>query len=138
MPFVARSPCIRSVLLMALYGSMSGIRGSMKSPQTVSPQSNDNPYLLWQRNVKDELKALSNEEIKERLRTNSKPFAVMMQQIHSDFNFGTLVRNANNFGAREVFYYGERKRWNKSPARGTYIYTPVKHLKTIDEIQQLK
>ena len=97
-----------------------------------------NPYLLWTRNVKDELKSLSTEAIKDKLQTEAFPFAVMMCQTHSDFNFGTLVRTANNFGAKEVFYYGEQKRWNKSGAQGTYKYTPVQYLKTTEEIRELK
>jgi tRNA G18 (ribose-2'-O)-methylase SpoU len=48
-----------------------------------------------------------------------------MMQIQGDFNFGTVVRNANAFGAREAFYYGPRKKWDRRSAVGTYHYTKV-------------
>jgi tRNA G18 (ribose-2'-O)-methylase SpoU len=106
--------------------------------QKMNSTDDSNPYLLWMRNVKDEYKSLPTEEIRSILQKKALPFAVCMSQIKSDFNFGTLVRNANNFGAREVYYYGQHRRWNKRGALGTYCYTDVKYLPTVEELAPLK
>jgi len=93
---------------------------------------------LWTRNVHDHLKPLSNQEIKARLKEQSLPFAVLMTQLEHDFNIGSVIRSANGFGAREVFYYGNSKKYDKRGALCCYTYLDVKHLKTVDEIKRLK
>lgn len=89
-------------------------------------------------NVLDEYKELSLEEIKEKVKNNSLPFAPLMMQIKGDFNFSTLVRNANAFGAREVFYYGPRRKWDRRGAVGTYAYTDVHWLQSLEDIKELR
>jgi len=92
---------------------------------------------LLSRNVKDEYKSLSNEEIKNRLKETSLPFSVMMFQLTGDFNFANVVRTANGFNAREVFYFGRRK-YDKRGAVGTYHYTDVNYLSCFSEFLELK
>lgn len=89
-------------------------------------------------NVLDRFKGFSIEEVKNTLYEESLPYAVCMMQIKGDFNFSTLVRNANAFKAREVFYYGPRRRWDKRGAVGTYHYTPANWLQTLEEIKGLR
>lgn len=83
------------------------------------------------RNVIDEFKNLPTEEIKKILDERAQPFAVLMQQFQGDFNISTLVRNANIFGAQNVYYIG-KKRWDRRGAVGTQNYTRVKYLKEKD------
>ena len=99
-------------------------------------EKKNNPF-PWTRNVLDKYKELSNEEIKVDLKKNSLPFAVMMQHIDGDFNIGTVIRGANSFGAREIFYFGKKK-YDKRAACGVYNYSDVKYLVSIEEIISLK
>ena len=89
-------------------------------------------------NVVDRFKGLPVEKIKAQLKKESLPYAACMMQIKGDFNFATMVRNANAFKAREVFYYGPRKRWDRRGAVGTYHYTHVEWLQTLEAIEQLR
>ncbi len=99
--------------------------------------NNNERWTLWQRNVRDEFKNNTIEEIKEILEKSAFPGAVLMEHWNGDFNISTLVRNANAFNISKVFYIG-RKRWDKRGAVGTYHYTPVEHLITIDDLLKLK
>lgn len=91
----------------------------------------------WAKNVQDHLKPLSQNEICEKLKEQSLPFSVMMSHINGDFNIGSVIRSANGFGAKEVFYYGKRK-LDRRGALGCYHYTKVKYIESIDYISQLK
>lgn len=82
---------------------------------------------LWKRNVVDKYKDWPTESIKKDLQKNSKPFAVCMEHWQGDFNISTLIRNANAFGAREVFYLG-KKRFDRRGAVGAHHYIPFTHL----------
>ena len=95
------------------------------------------PFDLWSRNVRDEYKSLSNEEIKKQLQTTAFPFAVLMSQIEGDFNFSCVIRSANNFNASKVFYYGNRK-WDRRGSVGCFNYQDVIHLSTLGDIRDLK
>jgi tRNA G18 (ribose-2'-O)-methylase SpoU len=90
------------------------------------------------RNVIDEFKGVPTESIKEKLTERSLPFAVAMEHFSGDFNLGTVLRNANAFGAREVFYVGGRKKWDKRAACGVAHYTSFSHLIEINELIPLK
>lgn len=89
-------------------------------------------------NTLEKYKGFSVEQVRELIKPNLLPFAPLMMQVHGDFNFATVVRNANAFGAQECFYYGSKKRWDRRGAVGTYHYTDVHHLKTMDEILSLR
>ncbi len=91
----------------------------------------------WAFNVIDEYKPLSVEEIRQKVKDTSLPFAVCMQNIQGDFNISTVIRNANAFGAREVFYIGKKK-FDRRGAMGVYHYTPVIHLSSHEELITLK
>ena len=77
------------------------------------------------RNVTDEFKGLPTEEIRDAVRSRTLGFAVAMVNWTGDFNFSSLVRSANSFGAEKVYYVSEKSRWDKRGAQGTYNYTDV-------------
>jgi len=94
-------------------------------------------YIGWQANVTDILKGKTTDEIKEHLKQNSHPFAVCFEHWCGDFNLGTGIRNANAFGAQEVFYIGDKK-WDKRAAVGVYNYTEVQWIPTVEHLKKLK
>lgn len=89
------------------------------------------------RNVIDKYKGWMQDLIREDLKKKSFPFAVLCSQIAGDFNFSSVIRSANFFGASEVFYYG-RKKYDKRGTQGTHHYTHVQFLSTPEEIKALK
>lgn len=92
---------------------------------------------LDKRNIVDFYRGWKLEDIKLDLDRKSFPYAVLMEQWQGDFNIGTLIRNANAFAAREVFYIG-KKRWDRRGAVGTHNYTSVNHLNSFDSLKELK
>jgi len=91
----------------------------------------------WMFNVKPHLKDFSKDEIKDYCKTNSHPYAVMMAQVMGDFNFGSVIRSANAFGAQKVFYFG-KKRFDRRGTCGTHLYIDVEYLTTKEDIFNLK
>jgi len=89
-------------------------------------------------NVVDQYKGMTTEEIKNEIQKLTLPFAPIMMQIHGDFNFSTLIRNGNAFGAQEIFYYGPRKKFDKRGAIGSYHYSDVIYLSSINQIIDLR
>jgi tRNA G18 (ribose-2'-O)-methylase SpoU len=85
-------------------------------------------WSLWTRNVVDRYKNWSTSSIKKDLRRSANPFAVCMEHWQGDFNISTLMRNANAFNAREVFYFG-KKRFDRRGAVGSHHYINFTHLK---------
>ena len=68
----------------------------------------EKPWNSWTYNVEDRFKGKSKKEIVETLRSTSHNFSVMMEHWNGDFNIGTMIRNANAFNAKKVFYYGKK------------------------------
>ena len=96
----------------------------------------DSKFTSWSYNVISCLKDKSTEQIKEYCQNNSLPFAVMMANLQGDFNFASVIRSANAFGAREVFYYGKKK-YDRRGTTGVYHYTKITFLQQ-DEVLSLK
>lgn len=92
----------------------------------------------WERNVRDQYKSWTTEQIKEDLKKSALPFAVLMSHIEGDFNFGNVVRSANNFGASRIFYYGGKRHWDRRSAVGSYLYSAVEYLSNIEQVIELK
>jgi tRNA G18 (ribose-2'-O)-methylase SpoU len=84
-------------------------------------------------NVRDELKNLEVEAIKNYCAANCVNAAVAMTHIHGDFNLSNVLRNANFFGFKEAFYIEGSKSWDKRGAVGVNHYTPMSHCKTLDD-----
>jgi tRNA G18 (ribose-2'-O)-methylase SpoU len=97
----------------------------------------DAHFRAWEYNVADHLKSKTVEEIRQYLKDTSNPFAVCAEHVIGDFNLGTLVRNANAFNAKEVFYIGNKK-WDHRSAVGVHNYTEVKWLASLDELIKLQ
>lgn len=76
------------------------------------------------RNLIDEYKGLSNEEVFERLDKKRNTLEVAIENVSHDFNAGTIVRNANNFNAAKVHIIGRRK-YNRRGAMCTDKYLEI-------------
>ena len=74
-------------------------------------------------NVIDKYKEWQVDLIKEEVQKNAFPYAALMENWGSDYNLSTLIRNANAFGAKEVFYLKEKKKWDARGAVGTHHYS---------------
>ena len=84
------------------------------------------------RNLIDEYKGLSNEEVFDRLAEKRSALEVAIENVTHDFNAGTIVRNANNFNAAKVHIIGKKK-YNRRGAMCTDKYLEICHWDTVDE-----
>jgi tRNA G18 (ribose-2'-O)-methylase SpoU len=78
------------------------------------------------RNVVDEFRYWRVEAIVAELDLRRHPFHVAVENWRHDLNIGTVVRNANAFGAAAVHIVGKR-RWNRRGAMVTDRYLHVEH-----------
>ncbi|MCU1455531.1 MAG: tRNA/rRNA methyltransferase (SpoU) [Acidimicrobiales bacterium] len=85
------------------------------------------------RNVVDRYRYWRHDAIVADLDTRRHPFHVAVENWHHDLNIGTVVRNANAFGAAAVHIVG-RRRWNRRGAMVTDRYLTVHHHATIDAL----
>lgn len=84
-------------------------------------------------NVHDNLKGMAVEEIKDFYTHNSISAAIAMSHVSGDFNLGNVIRSANFFGFKEVFYVGGKKGYDRRSTVGTHHYIPVHFMKTEEE-----
>lgn len=84
------------------------------------------------RNLVDEYKGLSNEEVFERLAKKRNSLEVAIENISHDFNAGTIVRNANNFNVAKVHVIGKRK-YNRRGAMCTDKYLKIVYWSSVDD-----
>ena len=84
------------------------------------------------RNLVDEFKGLSNEEVVQQLDARRSELEVAIFNVSHDFNAGTIVRNANNFNVAAVHIVGRRK-YNRRGAMCTDKYLTVKYWGDIAE-----
>ncbi len=99
--------------------------------------SDPNPiFNQWEANVIDAYKGLSVETIKQQNIEKSFPYAVLLNNFSGDFNISSAMRNANAFGAREVFYIGNRK-YNRLRCVGVHKYMDIKYI-SMNELIDLK
>ena len=84
------------------------------------------------RNLMDEYKGLSNEEVKARLSTKRNALEIAIENVSHDFNAGTIVRNANNFNAAKVHIVGRHK-YNRRGAMCTDKYLEICYWDSIEE-----
>lgn len=78
------------------------------------------------RNVVDRFRYWRVEAIRDDLDRDAFPVEVAIENWEHDLNIGTVVRNANAFGARRVHIVG-RRRWNRRGAMVTDRYLHVEH-----------
>lgn len=111
---------------------------SLNSEKHKSAIADGNAHFTnWASNVVDHFKDKSTDEIKNSLKETANPFAICCENWISDFNFSSLIRNANGFNAGKVFYIGNKK-YDKRGAVGTFNYTDVEFLPSIDDLVNLK
>ena len=84
------------------------------------------------RNVADRYRYWRVDAIRADLSARAHGFHIAIENWQHDFNIGTVVRNANAFGAAGVHIVGKR-RWNRRGAMKTEAYLDVHHHPTIDE-----
>ena len=84
------------------------------------------------RNLVDEYKGLSNEEVFEALSKKRNTLEVAIENVEHDFNIGTVVRNANSFNVSKVHIIG-RKKYNRRGAMCTDKYLEILHWDNIEE-----
>lgn len=84
------------------------------------------------RNLIDEFKGLSNEQIFYSLEKNRSPLEVAIENVEHDFNIGTVVRNANSFNVSVVHIIGKKK-YNRRGAMCTDKYLKIIHHPTIED-----
>lgn len=101
------------------------------------PEYKEDQFTSWQYNVADRFKDKSRDQIKSTLKTSAFPFAVCGEQWSGDFNFSTLIRNANGFNAKAVYYLGD-KRFDRRGCQGVHHYTDVNFIPTIYDLIDLK
>lgn len=88
-------------------------------------------------NVVDRYKGWEVKHIKEDANSKQFPYAVAMINFCYDMNIGTFIRNANAFGAEEIFYVQEKKKYDPRGAVGSYHYKKITHLKSIEDLMKL-
>jgi tRNA G18 (ribose-2'-O)-methylase SpoU len=85
------------------------------------------------RNVVDRYRYWRREAIVADLDGRRHDFHVAIENWQHDLNIGTVVRNANAFGAREVHIVG-RRRWNRRGAMVTDRYQHVRYHPGIEDL----
>ncbi len=85
------------------------------------------------RNVVDRYRYWRVDAVVEDLDRHRFPFHVAIENWRHDLNIGTVVRNANAFGAAAVHVVG-RRRWNRRGAMVTDRYVHVHHHATVEEL----
>jgi tRNA G18 (ribose-2'-O)-methylase SpoU len=85
------------------------------------------------RNVVDRYRYWRVDAIVADLDTRRHPFHVAVENWRHDLNIGTVVRNANAFGAAAVHIVGHR-RWNRRGAMVTERYQHVEHHPDIEAL----
>lgn len=78
------------------------------------------------RNLIDEYKGMSNEQVFDELAKKRNSLEVAIENVEHDFNIGTVVRNANSFNVSKVHIIG-RKKYNRRGAMCTDKYIEVIH-----------
>ncbi len=85
------------------------------------------------RNVVDRYRYWTVKAIVADLDERRHPFHVAVENWQHDLNIGTVVRNANAFGAAAVHIVG-RRRWNRRGAMVTDRYQHVLHHADVDDL----
>ena len=84
------------------------------------------------RNLIDEYKGLTNEEVFAALDKKRSPLEVAIENVEHDFNIGTVVRNANSFNVSKVHIIGKKK-YNRRGAMCTDKYLEIIHHATLED-----
>ena len=83
------------------------------------------------RNLIDEYKGLSNEQIFDVLASKRTGLEIAIENVEHDFNIGSIVRTANSFNVSKVHIIGKKK-YNRRGAMCTDKYLEIIHHPDID------
>lgn len=83
------------------------------------------------RNLIDEYKGKSNEQIFDVLDKKRTPLEIAIENVEHDFNIGSIVRTANSFNVAKVHIIGKKK-YNRRGAMCTDKYLKIEHHPTIE------
>jgi tRNA G18 (ribose-2'-O)-methylase SpoU len=84
------------------------------------------------RNLIDEYKGKTNEQVFEALSKNRTGLEIAIENVEHDFNIGSIVRTANSFNVSKVHIIGKKK-YNRRGAMCTDKYLEIIHHATIEE-----
>lgn len=84
------------------------------------------------RNLTDELKGLTNEQVFDALNKKRNNLEIAIENVEHDFNIGSIVRTANSFNVKKVHIIGKKK-YNRRGAMCTDKYLEIVHHPTIDD-----
>ncbi|MBR2994588.1 rRNA methyltransferase [Candidatus Saccharibacteria bacterium] len=84
------------------------------------------------RNLIDEYKNQSNEQIFNALSKKRNSLEIAIENVEHDFNIGSIVRTANSFNVSKVHIIGKKK-YNRRGAMCTDKYLEIIHHPTIDD-----
>jgi tRNA G18 (ribose-2'-O)-methylase SpoU len=82
------------------------------------------------RNLIDEYKGLSNEQVFDALDKKRSPLEIAIENVEHDFNMGSIVRTANSFNVQKVHIIGKKK-YNRRGAMCTDKYLEIVHHSTL-------
>ena len=84
------------------------------------------------RNLADEYKGMTNEQVFDTLATKRTPLEIAIENLEHDFNIGSIVRTANSFNVAKVHIIGKKK-YNRRGAMCTDKYLDIIHHPTIED-----
>ncbi|MBR3257004.1 TrmH family RNA methyltransferase [Candidatus Saccharibacteria bacterium] len=84
------------------------------------------------RNLIDEYKGLSNEQVFDALNKKRNKLEVAIENVSHDFNMGSIVRTANSFNVSKVHIIGKKK-YNRRGTMCTDKYLEIVYWKEIDD-----
>lgn len=87
------------------------------------------------RNLIDEYKGLTNEQVFTALDKKRTPLEIAIENVEHDFNIGTIVRSANSFNVSKVHIIGKKK-YNRRGAMCTDKYLEIIHHASIEDFLQ--
>ncbi len=82
------------------------------------------------RNLIDELKGLTNEQVFDALSQKRNSLEIAIENVEHDFNIGSIVRTANSFNVSKVHIIGKKK-YNRRGAMCTDKYLKIVHHPTL-------
>ena len=84
------------------------------------------------RNLIDEYKGKSNEQVFDALSKKRTPLEIAIENVEHDFNIGSIVRTANSFNVSKVHIIGKKK-YNRRGAMCTDKYLEIVHHPTVED-----
>jgi len=117
-------------------GADADIVGVGPHPQPWPADDRLDPDLLAsgdRRNVVDRYRYWRHDAIVADLASRRFDYHVAIENLRHDMNIGTVVRNANAFGAAGVHVVG-RRRWNRRGAMVTDRYLEVHHHPSVEDL----